>query len=111
MNKFNFNSTIDNVLNEIESTFSNSYQSVEGWETEVEFLPIEDFKLHEKDEIDVSVLSNFFDTEFQISTIPPIIIDNENYIVDGRKRFILALSQGIPKLPIRRQTIKRKKLF
>jgi len=76
-----------------------------------ECVRLEEIKIKDGEELQISELEFLFSENIDYTNTQPITIDTENYIVDGRKRFILALHQGLESILVNRINHKLRKVY
>jgi hypothetical protein len=79
--------------------------------SEVEYVSIDDIRIRENEEINVGELQPLLENIADENEMKPIEINKENFIVDGRKRFILALQRGYSCVPVIRKKETTKRIF
>lgn len=77
----------------------------------VEYVSIDDIRIRDNEEINVEELQALLESVTGENEIKPIEINKDNFIVDGRKRFILALQRGFSNLPVIRKKDTTKRIF
>jgi hypothetical protein len=79
--------------------------------SEVEYVSVHDIRIRENEEINVGELQPLLENIADENEMKPIEINKENFIVDGRKRFILALQRGYSCVPVIRKKETTKRIF
>jgi hypothetical protein len=77
----------------------------------VEYVSVDDIRIRENEEINVGELQPLLENVADENEMKPIEINKENFIVDGRKRFILALQRGYSCVPVIRKKDTTKRIF
>lgn len=77
----------------------------------VEYVSVDDIRIRENAEINVGELQPLLENIADENEMKPIEINKENFIVDGRKRFILALQRGYSRVPVIRKKDTTKRIF